>query len=65
MEITMTIEIPLPAAYSDITELSDDQTEADTKVFPAWMAGIELETIPKCFAVINEKMLPVVGIECI
>ena len=62
MEIVMAREKLVPDAYKDITELSENQIEAETEVLPKWMAGAELENVPKCLASIAEKTWPVVGI---
>ena len=62
IEIEIDNEKLVPDAYNDTTELSDNHTEAETKVLPAWMAGIELENEPKLFAIIADKEWPVVGI---
>jgi hypothetical protein len=62
MDTAISRERLAPDEYRDTTELSDSQTEAEIKVLPTRMAGIELEKVPKCFAKHAERTEPVVGI---
>jgi hypothetical protein len=41
MEIAIERQQLVPAAGRDLTELSDNQIDADRKVLPMWMAGID------------------------
>ena len=49
MESDITREKPVPDAYNDKTELSDNQIDAFTREVPMWIDGIVLENVPKCF----------------
>jgi hypothetical protein len=55
MESDITREKPVPDAYNDKTELSDNQIDALTREVPMWVDGIVLENVPKCFATIVVK----------